>query len=189
MTQAIRSFFAVPIPDQVRSKLAEVIGILSRRPNGDRVRWVSPDNLHVTLRFLGDVTPGVLADLVVAVAREVRVVPAFECRLQDVRMFPNPRRARVVAIGMEATGHLTELAAAVERGVVDSGSPPGDREFRAHLTLGRLLGHGYPSSQDDFGLADHSVCVDRVVLYQSELRPEGATYREIEAIALAGETS
>lgn len=189
MTQAIRSFFAVSIPDLVRSKLAEVIGILGQRPNGDRIRWVSPDNLHVTLRFLGEVTPKALADLVAAVTDEVQAVPVFDCRLTEVRVFPNPRRAKVIAVGVEADGHLTELAAAVERGVVREGFAPEDRGFRSHLTLGRLRGHGYPSSQDDFGLVDCPVRVDRVVLYRSELRPEGPEYREIETIILEGNGS
>ena len=184
MSQTIRSFLAIDIKGAARDRIESVLEMLRARPNGDRVRWVSPDNLHVTLRFLGDVKASVLPDLVSAVADELRSQPAFACQLKEVRTFPNAKRPRVIAIALDAEGHLTELAAAVERGAVRLGFPPESRGFRAHLTLGRLCGHAYPSMHDDFDLSGCPVPVDGVVLFQSVLTPEGAVYTEIERIPL-----
>ena len=81
-------------------------------------------------------------------------------------------------------GQLNELAAAVERGVVAAGQPPDSQGFRAHLTVGRLRGHGYPALHDESGLIGSSFVVDRVVLMRSDLRAEGAVYSELESIPL-----
>lgn len=189
MSQTIRTFLAIDISGAARDRVESVVRTLRARPNGDRVRWTSPENLHVTLRFLGDVKAIVLPDLVGAVAEELRGHPAFPCELKEVRAFPNARSPRVIAVALVAEGHLTELAAAVERGAVRSGFPRESHSFRAHLTLGRLRGHAYPSVHGDFDLSGFPTPVDSVVLFQSELKPEGAVYSEIERIPLetAGE--
>ena len=184
MTHAIRSFLGIPIEDPARAVVLEVMDTLRERPNGDRVRWVRPDNLHVTLRFLGDVLPNKLPDVMAEVGSHVRLIPGFDCRLHGIRLFPSSKHPKVLAMALDAEGHLTELAQAVERGASQAGMPPDRHGFKAHLTVGRLKGHAYPSVHDEFSDHDAMVVVDRVVLYRSELRPEGPVYTEIESIAL-----
>ncbi len=157
---------------------------LAARPNGDRVRWQRPENLHVTLRFLGEVSSSVLPDVVAAVGGELEGIQGFDCHLKDVRLFPDSKHPKVIAVGLDAEGHLTELAAAVERGACRAGLPPESRALRAHLTIGRLRGHGFPSVHGGSELGSSVVPVDRVVLFSSDLQPGGPVYTPIEAIPL-----
>lgn len=184
MSHAVRSFFAVPIANSIKVKVVKVMRILRARPNGDRVRWVRPDNLHVTLRFLGEVSSSELPDLVATVESEIASQTRFVCRLQELRVFPNTKHPKVLAVGLEAEGCLIELAAAIERGVRRAGMSVDSQGFRAHLTLGRMKGHGFPSIHDELQLQHLNLPVDRVVLFKSDLQPDGAVYSELESLAL-----
>jgi len=173
---AIRVFFAVDLDDAARGAAGEVVRALAERRGGDGVRWVRPEALHVTLRFLGDIEPARVAPLVERVGRAVAPLVPFELALGAPGLFPGGRRPRVVAFEVEPADRLEALAAAVERGVVEAGFDPEERPFRAHLTLGRLRGRRPPSLR---GVAPpEGVCfpVTEAVLFRSELSPSGATY-------------
>jgi 2'-5' RNA ligase len=184
MPQTVRSFFAIDVPGPLRSRMSKILALLRTRLNGDRVRWAAAENLHVTLRFLGDVSSHVLPDVVASVAKELAGTPAFECHLGELRGFPTSRNPRVIAINLDAEGHLSELAEAVDRGVVAAGLSADPRGFRAHLTLGRLRGHAHPSLHDEFHLGGVPLHVDRVTLFRSDLRSAGAVYTPLESIEL-----
>lgn len=184
MTSSVRCFFAIPVSDSVRNKIVRAVEVMRSRPNGDRVRWVPGANLHVTLRFLGEVSMSTLPDVMAAVGREVAPLSAFECEIGEVHPFPRARNPRVIAAALHSAGQLNELAAAVERGVVTAGQSPDPRGFRAHLTVGRLRGHGHPAVHDESGLVGTVLDVDRIVIMRSDLQPDGAVYSELESVAL-----
>ncbi|MDJ0853070.1 MAG: RNA 2',3'-cyclic phosphodiesterase [Myxococcota bacterium] len=181
----IRAFIAVDLDDTARAATASLLARL-REGGGRGVRWVRPEALHVTLFFLGNIAPEQVAPLARSVSAEVAPLAPFALELGEVHLFPSPRRARVVALDVAPEDALSELAAAVQRGVVAEGFEPEDRPFRAHLTLGRIKTGRAPATR---GLtAGGASCqVSEVVLFQSELRREGARYTPLERMALGVE--
>jgi 2'-5' RNA ligase len=182
----IRAFFAVDLDEAARAAAREVLRALREGPGGDAVRWVRAEALHVTLRFLGDIDPGRVKPLARAVGHELAGLGRFEMTLGAARVFPSPRRPRVVALEVGPEERLAELAAGIERGVVEAGFEPEERRFRAHLTLGRTKGSRPPATR---GLAvpDGTACeVEEVVLFRSELQRSGARYTPLERAPLSG---
>lgn len=183
-SDAIRTFFAIELDPVAHRAVAELARVLRERPGGDGVRWVRPETLHVTLRFLGDIDPGRVAPLIERVAPELAKLSPFALELGAAQLFPSPRQPRVVALEVAPVEPLGELAAAVERGVVAAGFEAGERPFRAHLTLGRLRG-GRPPAVDDLAAPERvRFEVGEVVLFRSELQPGGALHTPLERVPL-----
>jgi 2'-5' RNA ligase len=207
-TGVIRAFFAIELGEPARRAAADVARRLREGPGGDGVRWVRPEALHVTLRFLGDVDSDRLAPLASRAARELAALRPFALRLGRAELFPTPSRPRVVALGLEPAAPLAEVAGAVERAVVAEGFAPEERPFRAHLTLGRVRapqakraarrgraeggperaarrGPGFPSLAA-LEVPAAEIAVEEAVLFQSELSPEGSRYTPLERLRLRG---
>ena len=176
-----RTFIAVDLDEGTRASAAGLVAKL-RGPGSDGVRWVRPEALHVTLRFLGNITPEQVAPLARSVADEVAELAPFRMQLGDVHLFPSQHRPRVVALRVAPGELFSELAAAVERGTRAAGFEPEDRRFRAHLTLGRVKSGRPPATR---GLRTDATCdVEEVVLFRSELHREGAKYTALERMRL-----
>jgi 2'-5' RNA ligase len=182
----VRAFFAIELGEPARRAAADVARRLRASPGGDGVRWVRPEALHVTLRFLGDVEPARVAPLAGRAARDLAAFRPFVLRLGPAELFPTPSRPRVVALGLEPAVALAELAAAVERAVVAEGFAPEPRPFRAHLTLGRVRDRRFPSVAA-LEVPAAEVAVEEAVLFQSELSPEGSRYTPLGRMPLGGE--
>jgi 2'-5' RNA ligase len=181
----IRAFFAIELDAPARGAAGRLAGLLRARPGGQQVRWVREENLHVTLRFLGDIGAAAVPALLREVARETAGVAPFAVRLIGVRLFPSSRRPRVVALEVLPPEPITALAAAVDRGVLAAGMAPEDRPFRSHLTLGRLRPGGSPP---DVTVPDTPVAetlrVTEAVLFQSEFHRSGARYTPLGRVPL-----
>jgi len=183
MPASLRAFVAVEIPEEVRAALAAVQSHLRRLRV--RARWVRPGGLHVTLKFLGDLP----ADQVPGVADALQAAaggrPAFGLTAAGIGVFPGLRRPRVIWAGLSGdTGPLAELQRSVEERLAALGFPREDRPFRAHLTIGRCL---EPVAAAEMAAAVDSCAgrcfgefdVREVVLFQSDLKPDGPVYRPL----------
>lgn len=178
----IRSFIAVDLGREVKKALRPAVEDLRRRSKQVNVRWVPEENWHLTVKFLGDVdwlATGEIGKAMQAVAKEV---PAFELEVRGLHAFPPNRNPRVVAASL-ATGQdtLACLHGKIDKRMQAFGVDPEHRAFRAHLTLARVRGTSgakvlwenlEPFADQSFGRAH----IDEVVLFQSELRREGAEY-------------
>jgi 2'-5' RNA ligase len=180
---ALRAFFAIELGEPARRAAAEVARRLREAPGGDGVRWVRPEALHVTLRFLGDIAPAQVAPLARRAAGELAALAPFALCLGPAALFPTPRRPRVVVLGLAPEAPLTALAAALERAVAAEGFAPEPRAFRAHLTLGRVRDRRFPAVAGIAVTAEESA-VEEAVLFRSELRPEGSRYTPLERVRL-----
>lgn len=150
------------------------------------MRWVSPESLHLTLRFLGEVPAASVDAITGAVATAVAGIRPFALALGAPRAFPTPRRARVLVLEVAKSEALARLAAAVERGVVAAGLAPETRRFRPHVTLARLRrGKDFPAVTATDTPAAETFDVAEVVLFQSELRSSGARYTALARLPLA----
>ena len=183
---SVRAFFAIELSEPARRAAAELAAALRARPGGDAVRWVRPENLHVTLRFLGDVEPGRVASLAGQVRAQTAALAPFALQLGALASFPPGRRPRVVVLDLAPEAPLAALAEAVERGVVAAGFAPEPRAFRGHLTLGRMRERGTPPSLAALTVPPVAFDVTESVLFASELHPSGSRYTPLERIRLGG---
>lgn len=182
----IRCFFGVA-PDA--GLQAELIGQTRRLEGADwghGVRWLPPESLHLTLRFLGEVDRSVVEALGARARDQLVVQEPCEVPFVGVAPFPTPRRPRVIAALLRDDARLSGLVAAIEETVVASGLPAEPRRFRPHITLGRVRGRSPGAIRFEADRIVASLRVEHVMLYRSVLEQSGARYSVIEQIALAG---
>lgn len=184
----IRTFIAVEIPEDVREKLARDIHLL--KGYAPLVKWAKPENLHLTLRFLGDIKENDLDELFDAVQDAVELLEPFALEIKNFGAFPNWRHPRVVWAGCgEGEEEAIELAGLVEDACVDLGYDPERRPFRPHLTLGRVKepAHVHGLNETAKALAGKTfgyVDVDEVVVFMSSLRRTGPVYSPMARLPL-----
>jgi RNA 2',3'-cyclic 3'-phosphodiesterase len=178
MNQKIRLFVAIDLPKAVKAALlaaAEQVG--QRLPEGV-VRWVKPEQLHLTLRFLGDTAVTQLPALQEQLSQLTARQPAFHLQLNGLGAFPNRKRPRVVWAGLAGELPVLQvLQAELEDRVVGLGWPREERPFSPHITLGRVKDASRVEGLDwSVELVSLGVAVTAVKLVQSELRPSGPVY-------------
>lgn len=179
MPDTRRLFVALAVPPDVRAALAAL------RDDLDGARWTRPEQLHLTLRFLGDVP----AEQVPEFEAGLRAVeaPPLDLRLAGLTVFPNRRRPRVLVVRIEREEALGRLQHAIEQTVQALGIEPEPRPFRPHVTLARLRQpdaravHAY--LQRHAGLAA-TFTADHFALYASTLRPDGAVHQRLATFPL-----
>src|SRR5271168_3748840 len=131
----MRLFIALDFPDAVRRALRELIARL--KPESAGARWVRPEGMHVTLKFLGETGEEKLVPLKAALAK-IHSAEPVDMHFRGLGFFPNERRPRVIWCGVEATPNLADLAGAVESALEPLGIPRETRAFTPHLTLARF---------------------------------------------------
>lgn len=174
----IRAFIAVPLPDPVKGALGEIARVLRGRVPPGAVRWVRPEQMHLTLNFLGDTAVTQLPAIQRAMDTVANQSAPFSMHLDAIGCFPNARRPRVVWAGLEGdVARLAALKLALDTNLAALGWPPEDKPFHAHLTLGRVKdergARGIEWSADVPSLA---VPVAAIHLIESTLRPDGPVY-------------
>ena len=183
----MRLFVALEIPSTVRQNLAELLSSL--RAVSPQTRWVRPENLHVTLKFIGEVPATKLAAIRAALA-QVRADQPITLDFRGLGFFPNEEHPRVFWAGIAASPNLKILAAAIEKAAETIGIPPEQRAFSPHLTLARFEPPRLPERLHaaiqeyvarDFG----SVHTNQFHLIESKLKPSGAEYTTVESFPFA----
>ena len=181
----IRAFIAVPLSEALLDELATLRHRLESRVPHRSVRWVRPEGIHLTLKFLGDTPVTDVSRIEQALDVVARYAPTFTFTTQGLGCFPNARRPRVIWVGVqEPSGRLAALAAAVEEAMVSLGYKAERRAFHPHLTLGRVRRR---TSQRDVAQVGEvvenfevdqlaQVVVERFELIRSVLKPSGAEY-------------
>jgi len=194
--ETIRAFIAIPLPDSLLERLAALQRKLERQVPARSVRWVRAGGIHLTLKFLGDTPTEKLPDIEQALAAVARHVPTCSFTVGELGCFPDPRRPRVVWVGVqEPTGRLAALQGAIEEVVTPFGYPPERRGFTPHLTLGRVHRKASRSDAAQMGEAVANatvgvlaeVSVAHFALIRSVLKPTGAEYTELAKFSLQGE--
>lgn len=181
--KTIRTFIAIELPPATQSNLNRVIQQLKTRISSG-VRWVPVTNIHITLKFLGDISDKQANALKQALPDIAAMVQPFPILVTGIGAFPNPNRPRVVWAGLQAPDGLTRLQKQIEKLADTIGIPAENRPFSPHLTLGRI--HSTATRQElemvtttllstkinEIGEFD----ADQVILFRSDLRPTGAIY-------------
>ncbi len=185
---SMRIFLAVFPSAEAQEAAARVIERL-RHP-GDGVSWVKRDNLHYTVRFMGALGASGLARVTEAANQGVVGHARFEAALGAAGAFPNPRRARVLWLGLaQGAEALAALARSVEEALRRRGFDRADHAFTSHLTLGRVRQRDQDWSERLAGVGAEPTArfpVDRVLVVQSTLSPKGSIYQVRAEARLAG---
>jgi 2'-5' RNA ligase len=188
-----RLFVAAWLPDAAAREAAGVLRRLRADAGVADVKWVSPENLHVTLRFLGDVEEDRVPAVRDCVERAAAGVLPFRLRLAGVGAFPPRGAPRVLWIGIaDGAKELARLASRTEKQLLDRGliGAPETRPFRAHVTLGRPRGTRSPGRTADLlgevAFEGGAHRLEEVRLVESRLSPRGASYTAVARVPLGG---
>ena len=192
MTDEIRTFIAIDLPDDAKHALANFTETLKARGLSN-VRWVKPNGIHLTLKFLGNIPPSIVPQLLTALEAAAKDHHPFTLSLGDFGVFPNPNNPRVLWVGLKGDlAALSHLQSSVEQHCRNLGFDPDRHPFRPHLTLGRVR-RTLPQPQrhivraaiqDETSVDAPPWPVQEIHLIHSALTPHGAVYRSLGAIPL-----
>jgi 2'-5' RNA ligase len=188
--QSLRLFVAVDLPEQVRGVLGRLQGELRRHDLSD-LRWVRPQGIHLTLKFLGETPAGRVAAITEALAGASKGQRGFRLALGTPGTFGG-RRPRVLWLDVVGdVERVQQLQAAVEEALLEVGFAAEEREFSPHLTLARVPQPAPPGTAERIAQALRAVAPPRakfdvreVVLMRSTLQPGGAVYERLAAFPL-----
>jgi 2'-5' RNA ligase len=185
----LRIFIAIDLPAGIREAVTALQAQLRRA--GSDVRWEQPANFHCTLKFLGDVDPGALPEVLTCSATAIGESPRFVAEIASIGCFPDTRRPKVVWVGCRnGDGRLDALKRRLDAALAQLGFAPEERPFSPHLTLGRVKGtrglHDLLSTMERCTFEPHSMQVSEVVVMRSVLKPEGAEYTIVQSTQLSG---
>ena len=180
----IRTFIAVDLPPGVLEALGQVTAQLQEKLPDTPVRWVNHQKMHLTLKFLGDISNENISMVEKILYSEAAKRQAMEIGIGGIGAFPKMRHPRVIWIGVEAPTELFDLRRGIEDGVARLGYNYDKYDFTPHLTLGRISRKASARDVRKVGNVLHEFQVgfigvariEAVHLYRSELRPEGAQY-------------
>lgn len=182
----MRLFVAIPLVAEIRRMLLKTLRALAEFDRD--VRWVREEQMHLTLKFLGEVADGDIPRVTGALTRAVAGCAAFELRIEGSGCFPARGKARVLWVGVADDGGLSLCQREIEEHLADAGFPREDRPFSPHLTLGRVTedrsGGALRTRVAGLRIAAIRQMVDAVVLMQSELHPAGARYTRLGSFQL-----
>lgn len=175
---SIRAFIAVELSAEVKAVLHEVASTLEKEVAPGVVKWVQPERMHLTFRFLGDTPLEKLDDLSAALDRVALAHEPFSLTLDSLGCFPNERRPRVIWVGVQ--GDVTDairLRGSLDEALQELGWDREDRAFQPHLTLGRVK-DPRAKVRLPWGrrVAAATSAVREVVLFESKLRADGPLY-------------
>lgn len=180
----LRVFIAVEIPSSIRQAIDSETESLRAALGRDLVRWVPAENMHLTLKFIGDVSPANVDMLAKMLTAETETCAPFSLTVGGLGSFPTPRRARVIWIGIQAPAALTSLQHGLESAAARLGYEEEARPFSPHLTLGRVRQPIGATDQQKVRVALEKTQVGAlgtaevtaVHLFKSDLKPSGAEY-------------
>jgi len=183
----IRTFIAVDLPTSVLDALGQISSQLQEKMPGTPVRWVDFTKLHLTLKFLGDISAENIAMVEKILQSEASKRQVMEIGIGGIGAFPKERHPRVIWIGVEAPTDLFDLRRGIEDGVARLGYNYDKYEFTPHLTLGRISRKASARDVRTVGTVLHDFQVgfigvariEAVHLYRSDLKPEGAEYTRL----------
>jgi 2'-5' RNA ligase len=186
----MRIFVGLDIPDAIRTRISTYLE--SARELAPAARWVRPESLHVTLKFIGEVPESKVLEIK-EILRQVKIQP-FEIEFKNVGFFPTPKAARVFWIGIHASDALPLLASSIDEKTTKIGIPKEEKSYKPHLTLaravsGRGTGKCFQLLQQrpdaDESLRFGTMAAQEFFLYKSELMRGGARYTKLQRFSLA----
>lgn len=183
-----RIFIAVELDPALRQRIVDLEDSIKQA--GARLRWIAAENLHFTVRFLGEITPAALAQVKLATREVATATRSFPLALQGVGAFPSLQRPQVIWVGVrEGSEELAALSARLDDALARHRFPREDRPYVAHLTLTRVRdrrvwGDLVRALSGFREVAVGTQQVDTLTVMESHLNPRGARYTRLEEVLL-----
>jgi len=189
--EQIRSFIAIELPDELKLGLDQ---LETRLKSGQQpwVKWVDPNSIHLTLKFLGNIALDKVGEITRAVEEAAQGISPFQLEVSGLGVFPNLNRVQVAWVGISGDiDKLGQLQQRIESNLANLGFATESRRFTPHLTIARLRNQASLNERQRFGklIADTqfitaTIEVDAISLMKSQLTREGAIYSRISLVKL-----
>lgn len=179
-----RLFVGLVPGDEALTSIALSVGAMKRETWARDVRWLPRENIHLTLRFLGDADKEMYICVRAVLVQHAGKIQAFKINLSQVLFLPSASKARVVVVGVTPCPELDSLVAAVEKSVVSCGFEPEKRRFKAHITVGRCRDMDLRRVSIGSNFHGINVPVCTVELMKSTLSDSGAVYGILDTVTL-----
>jgi RNA 2',3'-cyclic 3'-phosphodiesterase len=185
--ESVRTFIAIELPVDIKSGLRS-LQVRLKTSNPNTAKWVDPDNIHLTLKFLGETRLTLIPSITLALDDVAKNIPSFALSLTELGAFPDLRRVQIVWVGLTgALGVLDQLQRNLETAISPLGFPTEKRPYVPHLTLARMRDTAVLSDRQNLGAliartglnTSLKWIVGSVSLMQSRLTPSGAIYTEL----------
>jgi 2'-5' RNA ligase len=192
----LRAFIAIDLPSEIKKAISTQTASL-RKESGRVARWVATENIHLTLKFLGEISSTHLEMLTQAICAECAQVASFQVSVEQLGCFPNPRRPRVIWIGLIVPPELNRLQRQIEASTTRLGYASDEKPFSPHLTIGRVREQATATElqmlrtllESTSIAALGTFTVNETHLYKSDLKPDGPVYTRLVSTPLARQGS
>jgi 2'-5' RNA ligase len=174
----MRTFIAIEVPEIIRKKIDNII--TDEKKRSLPITWVQFANLHITLKFLGEINENKKKEIIPVLQKVVNEVTPFHVSLEGIGCFPTPNNPRVIWVGVnQGKENLCSIAQNVETMLVSSGFRE-EKRFHPHLTIGRIKKFCTVDEILKRQITSDPFVVDSIVLFQSTLKPEGPIYEALQ---------
>jgi len=187
----MRTFIAIELPEEIKDSLKTLQDKL-KESKAD-VKWVQPQNIHITLKFLGEIEERKLEKIIQIMEESVKDKGEFQVGLSSLGAFPKITSARIIWIGItRGDAGIKEIAKTLEKKLEKTGIPAEGRAFSSHITIGRVrsglnrdtLAKNLNQFQDAFQEKELKLLVSKITLFKSTLTPKGPVYEALKEINL-----
>ena len=187
--EKIRSFIALELSPEAKKEISRIIGELKK--SGADVKWVRPETVHLTLQFLGEVFLATLDRIKERLSEIAKKAKGFDIALDALGTFPNWERAKVIWVGTSQGSEIAQdLAEKVKEAMQEQGFGREIRAFKSHLTLGRIRSSENKGKLEEMSsqveVKPVSTHISSIILFKSELTPQGAIHTPISKFELTG---
>ncbi len=183
----LRTFIALDFPEAILQKADKIISYFKGKTPPRALRWVAIDNLHLTIKFLGDVPENNIDQIKSTIIQTVKRIPPCQISVRGFGMYPDARRPRVVWLGIDHDAGIINLHDALDGALTSINIKPEKRPFSPHLTIARVSRRADEKVVKSIGATLSkfkvdslgSMTIQEVVLYKSDLTPKGPIYAKL----------
>lgn len=188
----IRSFIAIEIPNPIQDVIARQTANLRKLYPYPKIRWVKPDNIHLTLKFLGNMSTSDLDKIAETISKDASLITPFSISFSGLGIFPNARKPRIIWMGISSPPILLEFQSRIESILSNFGIQMEKRPFSPHITLGRFgddqINQNIENLVTELRSLNVSVInevnISAIEIFKSDLKPDGPVYTSIHHIPL-----
>lgn len=187
MSDTIRTFIAIELPENIISSILKVQDGI--RSYGLKASWVRRENIHLTLKFLGDINTSDIENIGKEIVEAAKEYPPLNLTAKGMGVFPSIKRPRVIWIGITGQIHrLMVLQKTLDKRLETIGFPRENRPFKGHLTIGRIKrkidSQRLMTAFREFGeFESETFTANKLVFFKSELNPSGAIYTKLKIVS------
>lgn len=190
--EKIRTFIAVDLSTEIIDQIGHIIDYFKTQVPQEALKWVETKNIHLTVKFLGDISTEQLPQIKGIIQAELASFSSFDLRVEELGMYPHHKKPRVIWLGIKGGDPLIAMHQKLDRALVEADVPQEGRAYSPHLTIARVRRQTDPDTTKLIGsrLSNFKVdslgtlTVDQVHFYQSELTRQGPIYTRLSSVSL-----